>query len=554
MVNKNNNLKLKFKMKKLIYLLTSATLFSCAGFLDTVPADQLSPVTFWKTEKDVNDAATACYNGWVSGYSVLYWDCTSDIAFNYHVHEGYRVIGDGSLVPSNTGTGFYDYTSIRRCNTFLEMAKDVKFTSETAKKDLFAQVRAIRAFKYAQMNWWYGGVPIIGDYTTAAEAQIPRSSEVDVTKFVNAELDAAIADLSVNASQSGRIDKGTALAIKMRYALYWGDYQRALDAANAIKALGKYQLHNDYGQLFTLNGKSSKEIIYAAPYVMNTFSFWLTGAMYNNGDGGWSSIVPTQNLVDMYEMSSGLTKEEAGSGYDAVYPFAGRDPRMAMSILYPGMDWKGTSQERIINTLDKLVDGKTNDDYPVISNNASKTALTWAKYIAPASQYSDVWKTACSPIVARYAEVLLTIAEVKIELNQLDNDMYSALDAIRLRAGMPAVDRAKYNSQATLRELLRRERCVELAGEGLRRADIVRWKKDGKLLAETVLVGPLTRVIGTIVASDDPFKRAKITAPTAANLNERLIEDRAFKAFQRYLPISQEEMDKNPNLTQTPGY
>ena len=51
----------------------------------------------------------------------------------------------------------------------------------------------------------------------------------------------------------------------------------------------------------------------------------------------------------------------------------------------------------------------------------------------------------------------------------------------------------------TLRELIRRERCIELAGEGLRRADILRWKDAaGKMLAETLLNGPLNRIVGTI--------------------------------------------------------
>ena len=61
--------------------------------------------------------------------------------------------------------------------------------------------------------------------------------------------------------------------------------------------------------------------------------------MYNNGDGGWSSIVPTYNLVDTYEMKNGMTIDEQGSGYDATHPFKDRDPRLAMSVIYPGADY-----------------------------------------------------------------------------------------------------------------------------------------------------------------------------------------------------------------------
>lgn len=543
-------------MKKILLYFVSILIFSsCSDFMDTTPNNALPPTSFWKTEKDAKDAVTGCYSGWVSGYDILYWDCTSDIAFNYHAHEGYRIIGDGTLSSANSGNGFYDYSTIRACDNFLKNITSIKFASETVKKDLIAQVRAIRAFKYFQMNFWYGGVPIIGDFKTAAEAQVPRNSEAEVKKLVYDELDALIPDLANTPSETGRIAKGTALAIKMRSALYWGDYQRALDAAHAIQTLKQYELeqgNNGYAKLFRLEGKLSKEIIYASQYVVTTSSMWLIGAMYNNGDGGWSSIVPTQNLVDMYEMSDGLTKEESAQ-YDPTHPFAGRDPRMAMSILFPGQDWNGD----ILNTLDKTIDGSSNPNFPTAADNSSKTALTFAKYLAPMSQYADVWNTDACPILFRYAEVLLTIAEAKIELNIIDDEVYNAIDAVRTRAGMPKVDRAKYSSQSKLRELVRRERCVEFAGEGLRRADIVRWKDDnGKMVAETVLNGDLNRIIGTInTAEPDPFKRAVVDlSNTPTNIAARKIETRVFAPKNRYLPFSQSSLDKNPKLKQNTGY
>ena len=74
------------------------------------------------------------------------------------------------------------------------------------------------------------------------------------------------------------------------------------------------------------------------------------------------------------------------------------------------------------------------------------------------------------------------------------------------------MDKAKYGTKDKLRELIRRERTVELAGEGLRRADIVRWQEDGKMLAEKVLNGDLLRVTGTInYGESEPTKRAEIT-------------------------------------------
>jgi hypothetical protein len=320
--------------------------------------------------------------------------------------------------------------------------------------------------------------------------------------------------------------------------------------------LGQYDLESDYSELFKFSGQNSKEIILAVQYIDVTKATGVVGQMYNNGDGGWSSIVPTQKLVDIYEMKDGLTKEESvakggADAYNPVHPFANRDPRMEMTVMYPGMDWNGG----VINTLDKVVDGSNNPNYPTAANNSSKSALTWRKYLDPMDQYTGgIWETNCSPIVCRYAEVLLTWAEAENELNGPSAEVYNKLDRIRTRAGMPVVNRTKYGSKETLRELIRRERGVELAGEGVRRADILRWKDNsGKMVAETVLNGTLTRVTGTINYSEtDPAKRAVIDLnPSAADTK---IEDRIFKTHFRYLPIPQSARDKNPKLTQNPGY
>jgi hypothetical protein len=148
-------------------------------------------------------------------------------------------------------------------------------------------------------------------------------------------------------------------------------------------------------------------------------------------------------------------------------------------------------------------------------------------------------------IVTRYAEVLLTIAEAKIELGRIDNELYTCLDMVRERAGMPKVDRTKYASKEKLRELVRRERRVEFAFEGLRRADIIRWD-----IAKDVLNGKAegswTGVVNKTEPNED--KRAQLDGEPI------FIEDRQFQPFNRYLPIGQDQLDLNKNLTQTSGY
>lgn len=554
----------QYKNAIFLLLLGSGLLTSCDDFFNTIPGDELSPSTFWKTEADAYSAVTACYDKWsnpaTGSTDILFADCLSDIAFNYSDASRFRTTGNGSQSQAAT-VNYYDYTTIRRCNTFLDKAKDIPFSSETTKKDLFAQVRTIRAWRYFQMNFWYGGVPLIeGLPENADEAKLPRDTEGKVKKFVYDELDTLIPDLNEKPSQRGRISRGTALAIKMRSALYWGDWQRAREAALDIQKLNLYELDDHYQELFSLKGQSSKEIIYAMQHVANTYEFGNMIRMFNNQDGGWASMTPTQNMVDMYEMKSGLLPSEPGSGYDATHPFTNRDPRLALTIIYPGMDWVGSDgKSRVINTLEKEINGKVNADYYNAADNASKTGMIWAKYTTPLSQYSaSLDNENTCPILFRYAEVLLTIAEVHIELNEKLDEALDIIDLLRTRCGHVVVDRTKYTTREQLRELIRRERSIELAGEGFRRADIMRWQDgNGKMLAETLLNGTLYRMIGkvnTSLPTSERDLRATIDLPTDANKTDRKIEDRVFKPFHRYLPIPQAELDKNPMLVQNPGY
>lgn len=552
------------KLNKLFYigiLLGGSFITSCSDFFDTYPKDQLSPSTFWKTESDAQQAATACYNYWTDwrqqGAIIFYEDIMSDIAYNYTRTQNYAYVGNGTPSASHA-VRYYDYTTVARCNLFLENIDNVPFSSEAVKKDLIAQVRTIRAWAYFRLCYWYGGVPLITtSMETAEEAQLPRDSESDMQKFVFNELDKAIADINDVPAERGRIAKGTALAIKMRANLYWGNYQDALTTARQIVALGQYELDPDFLGMFNIAGQDSKEIIYAEQHVKDTYSYGNVIRMFNNEDGGWASWVPTMNLVNMFEMSNGMMPEEEGSGYDPIHPYANRDPRLANTVVYPGQDWMGKNgKTRIINTVDATINGEKNYDYYLAADNASKTGLIFAKYAAPISQYSTALNNDnLCPIIFRYAEVLLTIAECDVELNQNLDEALNLIDQLRIRGGMIKVNRSKYDTQDKIRTLVRRERTIELAGEGFRRQDITRWKNENNQLVANDVMKDLYRMIGTIDYSQkDPSMRFVQTLPTEANKADRLIEPRTFSDYQRYLPIPQSEMDKNPKLTQTQGY
>lgn len=539
-------------MKQFILFLTIALgCSSCSDFLDTYPHDALSPVSAWKSESDVEKFLVSCYDGWASPDDIFYWDTTSDIGFANFARDSWRYMSNGSMTSANV-YNLYDFFIIRSCNTLLENIINIPFENEAKKNNIIGQAKTIRAYQYFLKNWWYGGVPIIENYENSEEAKVERNSEEEVKNYIYKELDEAIPMLYDVPEEKGRIAKGAALALKMRSALYYEDYQRAREAARDIMNLNIYELDPDYSNLFLVEGQNSKEIIIALQFIEETKSLYHIGmCLYNNNEGGWSGCVPLQDLVGYYEMTDGLTQDESPL-YDSEHPYANRDPRMGMTILYPGRDWDGW----IFNTLDlecmdKNGEVKKNGNHPVSSDNSSDSGLSWAKYVGTGKDYyKDKFATNACPILFRYAEVLLSFAEAENELEEQPTDsVYWAINEVRTRVGMPEVDEERYATKEQVRELIRRERCVEFAGEGLRRADIVRWKDaNGRMLAETVLNRQITRVVGTVDYDEpDPGKRAKVTGTV-------VLDNREFKPYYRYLPLPLSAMDVNPKLKQNPGY
>ena len=145
----------------------------------------------------------------------------------------------------------------------------------------------------------------------------------------------------------------------------------------------------------------------------------------------------------------------------------------------------------------------------------------------------------------RFAEAFIIYAEAKIEKGELDAAMFNAIDKVRLRAGMPRVDRTRYNTQDKARELIRRERRVEFAMEGLRYYDMKRWDIGAKIVS-----GPLL----TAKESDVNGETGKLTF--AADAKTYTIETRTFHPERKYLfAIPQGELDASKGkITQNPGY
>lgn len=535
-------------------------LTSCSDFLDRVPNDSLSPSTFWKSESDAYLAMTGCYNGltsFIGANELMYWDCTSDNQFNYFSWEGRKKIANGDMRPSDTGTSFFSFLDIRTCNEYLANESNVAWESTATQEQYKAEVRAIRAWLYFWKTEQYGDFPFFTDIITDPEAAKMGQTDVETIRtFIVDEFKAAIESLpNKSDATEGRLNKQAVQALLMRYYLYQGDYTNALAYGKAIESSNQFSLPGmSYAESFLVANLVNTETIFSHTSIggYSDYALYLPPFM-PNAIGGWSSVVPTMDLANAYEMKDGRTIEEAEAtgDYDPTNPFVNRDPRLRATIIYPGQ-----THSQYLNMPDKCYnsmpeyfsDGTKNNDYWANADNASKTGLQYKKFIQNLDQFSDIESVTLPFPVIRYAEVLLTMAECQIELNQDLDKAVQYINTVRARAEMPAVDQTKYNTQTKLRELVRRERRVELAGEGLRRADLIRW---GELVSK--LNGfEIYHYDGdvTTTLNEEGDYNVKVTGKTAIPSQTYSI-----KEYHRYLPIDEDQIKlSNNKLSQTPGY
>ncbi|MBI9063899.1 MAG: RagB/SusD family nutrient uptake outer membrane protein [Marinilabiliaceae bacterium] len=512
-----------------LILVTLLYLSSCSeDFLDRNPLDKISNETFWNNEKDAIAAANGCYSSWWDIYYIPYFDCASDNAYNPYPWEGFQVQATGLASPSNTGSSFMGYGNITRCNSFLENI-DRPVMDEDLRNRLTAEVRFLRAWEYFIKVTLYGDVPLVKNVLNPSEANLARTPKADVVKFVLDELSDISEDLpkSYSGADVGRITKGAVLALKARMEIFVGDYAQCAITCGQIMDLD-YGLFDDYRGLFKIANENNKEVVLDVQYAESIGTNWVLGVLPPNSSGGWSSINPTQALVDAYECTDGKTIDDPTSIYNPDNPYAKRDPRLAATVICPGALYGS-------NYLNSIDVADPNGDY-YAPYGRSKTGYYPRKYIDDLNDYPDVWDTGMNGIVIRYAEILLMYAESKNENNDIDASVYDALDLIRQRSNMPPVNQVDYASVDKLRELVRRERRVELAMEGLRWFDICRWK-----IGSEVMNG---KVYGARLGTVDPNDGALTLT------DDRIeVETRIFDESKHYLwPIPQSVMDATPAM------
>ncbi|MCT1523881.1 RagB/SusD family nutrient uptake outer membrane protein [Sphingobacterium hotanense] len=556
---------MKTKIIIIITCFASFCFMACDNdYLTRYPLDSPSNETFLTNEEELEMAVTGVYNALWYSYSgtpfALTFDYASDIGWDRNTND-LQYLGAGLGNPNNGYTReiwAQLYKGISRCNNILDKSESVKGVVPEAKfNQLIAETRFLRAYFYFYLNELYGGVPLVTTMLSLEEAQVPRSTKEVITKFIIDELDLAEEHLLKETSGAtlGRANQAAALALKSRVALYNKQWQLAVDASKKLMELGKYQLHPKFDELFTYAGEKSKEIIFSVNYQKGLAVHAISMQFYSRLAKGFSGKIPVQTMIDSYECIDGLPIDKSPL-YNPAKPFANRDPRLNFSIVLPQtifINYMFETHPDSLQTWNYNTNPRTRVSNTDVTNAyATFSGYLWRKY-ADVADKDDPANSSINIILFRYAETLLNYAEAKIELNQIDESVYAAINTVRQRPGvaMPTIQNGK--NQAELRSVIRRERKYEFAAEGLRFFDIRRWN-----IAHEVIPGKLLGRIRTEFLSSAPRIDENAT-PHYENVQNadkmRVIETRTFDKSKDYLwPIPRLEMEVNQNLVQNPNY
>jgi starch-binding outer membrane protein, SusD/RagB family len=548
------------KLYKILFLVLLTTLMSCEDYLVKYPLDAPSSSTFPKSQDELIIAINGAYNALYylpSSFmqAELYYEGLSDLNF---IRGGSAHIESVVMGNSTPETPLYSsawnryYSAIQRSNFILDNMERAREIIDASTCDLVeAQAKFLRAWNYMYLTEFYGDVPLITTSLSLEEAQTPRAPKSQVADLMLQDLDfaAAILPVSYPSADKGRATKGATLALKARIALYNSRFSEAAEAAQQVMELG-YKLHDNYGDLFQLAGNLSEETIFQVSYHLDVRKNTNSVIMNARKGSGWSVSVPTQYLVDSYLCTDGESIDKSPL-YDPENPFENRDPRLKQSIIVPQTWFAGYLFETHPDSITTIYNGVSVNNLEVTNPFATFTGYLWRKnndetqFVAPYNGSAMPYK------LIRYAEVLLTYAEAKIELNQIDQSALDAINLVRQRAQMPDVEAGL--SQDEMRKIIRNERKVELAGEGWRTFDIRRWK-----IAEHVLNGNLVgRKIKEYWSNPGIPTINEYGHPVYADQDQvfKVIQVRKFNPARDYLwPIPQKEMDINKELVQNPGY
>ena len=553
---------------------------SCVD-MDMVPKSQGNSESWYTTETELKMAVNEFY---ILGY----WKMDSPESMEqYSDNFTYRNTNRKTLLDGTLNGQTYEvyhlwqqsYKLIARANSLLEGVERARNAglSEEVINQYEGEAYFARACKYADLIFYWGDVPYLDKYMTITEAErMGRKPKAELIPLVYEDFDKAIEYLPVSyGSEAEHFTKGAAYAMKARFALYMSDWEIAAKAAKDCMDLGIYSLEADFSKLFLQSTKSNPEKIFVIPRSIANevvLTPWIVKNELPRNAGGYGSDNPSWDLLAAFLCTDGLPIDESPL-FDPRNPFKNRDPRCAQTIVefetaHCGFEYNPRPDAKEVMNYST---GKkqSNQDSRAVQQYASYNGLLWKKCI-DASWTENGQQVESDQIFMRYADVLLMYAEAKIELNEIDNSVLNAINSVRARAyGVDAANVAMYpavttTDQTELRKTVRIERRMELANEGLRYMDLIRWKLASKALNSYnyIMLAP-DDLQNNIVAKglwfwpSTPLIDDDGLADFSTMYNAGQIAVGAKRVFpdRQYLwPIPTHDMELCPNLGNNDGY
>lgn len=580
-------------------------LASCSDFLDKKSTAYDSD-GFYQSEQGLDDGVTGVYRlipyeqNWKVPQAVM-----QDVYSPYGLmaDENVTISAGPGCNPDNSYVNSYwsgHWAIVARANNVIAGAKitfddlfDPNADCSDKYKRRLAEAYVVRDYAYYNLVQAYGDIPFFPTAVTVEQYTEPRHDKKEIADHIIAELQqlAEAEILPFHPEQLGRVGNGAIYLLISRWGLLGGShdfggqadhyFQIAADAAQ--KVMQGAGLANKFEDLFSHEGQAKSdvrnEILFEYNYSaeatpMNTHK--MRFGHTSRTIGGSSVRFPSVFLEMSFEDKLGNRIDESPI-YDITKPYLNRDPRMKHTMLMHGdtIWYNHGTQAAVMNCYDK-----NSRQYPnprkagawYSANNIDVTGTGasfawngngkyWNKYNEDQSEgFAD---SSIDLIVMRAAEAYLTYAEAKIEMNSLDQTVYDAINAVRTRAGMPKFASSREGDQDKMRQIVRRERRVELGMEGVLLTDYRRWKIGDLLNAGPIYGQPVSEVKYTgLTKADMPtFK----TTPRH-DLNDipdfSAVKDKyTSRDPQRFWadrfmwwPIPRKDLDRNPNLTNPEGY
>ncbi|MFC6225923.1 RagB/SusD family nutrient uptake outer membrane protein [Hymenobacter artigasi] len=528
-----------------------AGLSSCKDYLDTKPEDFVAPQDFYKTEAQLTAALMGVYTK--LGQEVTYTGSTEESTYSRFLSLEAPSATDEMLARSNTTPAVsqygYDasygnlvncwgnlYEAINRANVLLE-SLDRSTATAAVKDQIRGEALFLRAYYHFVLVSYWGDVPLKLTSTQAAtDVNIARTPAAQVYTQVIKDMTTAEGLLKNGADwgNSGRISKTAAEGILCRVNMYAAgrlkDASKYADARTwALKVMnsGQHGLNPDYSQIF----KNELADVYELREAMWEVEFNGTGvgSIYNEAGRFGSTLGVRNDIADKGFMQG--TYVATGVQY-ALYGTGDlrRDWNIA-TYYYPSYD---------------ATKGPT----------AYASTYTWGRYINKWRRENETYRPYAKNLgptnwpLLRYADVLLMFAEADNEVNGAPTAAgVAAINQVRRRAyGLPiATPSATVDVPASLSKTdffnrIKDERARELAFEGFRKLDLLRW---GIFLTTMKAMIP---IIST---------QAPSSSNNALGYNGRtssLVPYQNVSARDEYFPIPSNELSLNSAMTQNPGW